>query len=726
MRRNFKLVCLILILVGWMSFTVAPNNQRADKNDDFNITVRNASPAIPFVYGVKSGPLGLDPHYVWDLASQKVLDQVCEGLYTYNLSDPELTIIPNLAVSHGSWSLDALNYTVPLRMGVTFHDGTPFNASAVKFSFDRLAYFMNATGNLPLSTPISLFDRLYQFSDGAPIINRTEILDIYTIRFVLNAPFASFQALLCFSGSYIISLLSTPATDYIDLNWGDLIGTGPFVYDLYELNVEAKFHAYDNYWGGKADIEDMTFSIIPDPYDRIAALINGDVHFIDDPLPSYLDVLEQISDITLLDQGKYDATIQFLGMNNAQINIVWREAIVYALDYDYIINEFYEGNAARLKSPIPKGLRYANSTFDYPIFNLTRARMAVQTMGYGLGFDLYSDAEWVYQEATAPFATFNYTYDIGNNFRENILYLLKDNLAKVGIRVTDAGMTLTDYINNLYQIGGGRRIRLQLFWFSQRPYYNDPYYILNELLDNSSYIDRWIRFPLPSNFVHYNGGRGRWGLFYPYGPFPYDPNKDVQLLMEAALVEMDNVARESLYDQIQQQTTEIAYPYAWGVVEKLYHAHHVNLSGFQQNCFKKVYFYPCEWNLEIPLLLDITHPVDITYVEGSTGHMITWVVTTNTELNTSYAVFRNFNQVDSGSWKSGMPIVINVDSLTAGNYAFRIEACNNGKLIEDTVIIIVTAEDDRIPGFPFWLVIIVSLSWLFYLSKKARERIQKY
>jgi len=126
-----------------------------------------------------------------------------------------------------------------------------------------------------------------------------------------------------------------------------------------------------------------------------------------------------------------------------------------------------------------------------------------------------------------------------------------------------------------------------------------------------------------------------------------------------------------------------------------------------------------------PVLLDITHPGDIIYVVGSAGHVITWVVTTNLELNTSYSVFRDLVQVDNGSWTSGMPIVINVDALATGNYAFQIEAHNDGKLIVDTVIVSVTAEaeEPKIPGFPFWFVIVVSLSSLFYLSKRARKKI---
>ncbi|MFX1402703.1 MAG: ABC transporter substrate-binding protein, partial [Promethearchaeota archaeon] len=129
---------------------------------------------IPFIYGTQRGPHDLDPHNSWDTDSFDVIQQVCEGLFGYNFSDPEMEIIPYLATTEGTWSLDGLNYTVPLRTGVSFHDGAPFNATAVKFSFDRLTYLMD--------NYMSVVDTLYEAYDPEidsykRIINRTEVID---------------------------------------------------------------------------------------------------------------------------------------------------------------------------------------------------------------------------------------------------------------------------------------------------------------------------------------------------------------------------------------------------------------------------------------------------------------------------------------------------------------------------------------------------------------------
>ncbi|GAH33346.1 unnamed protein product, partial [marine sediment metagenome] len=242
-----------------------------------------------FIFGTFSGPQDLDPHIAWDSASIDVIDQVCEGLLKHDLSDPELSIIPNLASSLGIWSVDKKNYTIPLRTGIQFHDGTVFNATAVKWSFDRLIYFMNVSGTLPPTTFITPFDFVYRFNDNTPIINRIEIINEYIVRFVLNKPFAPLEGLLCFTGSYILSPQSTPEFDYIDTYTGDLVGTGPFVYDGYVVDTSVNFYAFEDYWRGKPNIQNLIFSIISNYNNRSQALLSGDIDLLIDPSYDYFD-----------------------------------------------------------------------------------------------------------------------------------------------------------------------------------------------------------------------------------------------------------------------------------------------------------------------------------------------------------------------------------------------------------------------------------------------------
>jgi len=526
------------------------DNELTPFNDNPNFSNQGAN-ITEFVCGVAYGPQDLDPQFAWDSASLDVIDQVCEGLYKYDLTDPDLAIIPNLATEFGTWSSDKKNYTVPLREGVSFHDGTTFNAASVKWSFDRLQYFMNTTGTLPGGTQVTQIAELYSWPDGIPIINRTEIINSNTIKFILNKPFVPFLGLLCFSGSYILSPISTPAYDYIDTATGDLIGTGPFVYDEYNLDVNVTFHAFENYWRGEAKIKSLIFKIIFDADQRNQALLSGDIDLLGGISFSYLDQMESDPNITVTpcDQS---TTIQYLGMNNKQINKTWRKAISYAINYSYIIETLMGGQAVRMKSPVPEGILYANWSFDVATYNLTKAREYMVSMGYGdLG---WSNAQW----QAATFATFNYTYNIGNSFRENLLILLQDNLDLIGIEVIDAGMTWSEYINRLYY----SHDMLQLYWIGWLADYNDPSNFINPLFSNTSI----------NNAAQVND--------------PY-----LESLMEAGLEETNPILREAIYDEIQRYIVEDLMPWAFGYVGNYYDAYQSEFTGYPSNPMRKMWLY---------------------------------------------------------------------------------------------------------------------------------------
>jgi hypothetical protein len=435
------------------------------------------------------------------------------------------------------------------------------------------------------------------------------------------------------------------------------------------------FHAYENYWRGKASIEEMIFKIIADSTERNDALLSKEIHFLSDPLPEYYDNIASDPDLTLLDEDKTGKEISYLGMNNKQINTIIREAISYAINYTYIIDDLKEGSVERLRSPIPLGIRYANWTFEVPILNFSYARQVMQSMGFGVGWNVTpgssDEANW----QAATFLTYNYSYNILNQFEADLLVLLQDNLGKIGIVVEGASMSFMDLLFRLYEIGGMHRNMLQLYWHNLVFDYNDPYTIINPLFTNRTSAE---------NIAQYNG----YEAAKEANRDPLATNDNVQLLMEAGLSETDPVAREAIYDRIQELLIEHDRPLAWGCVNKIYDAFHVALTGFQQNAFKKLIFYSCQWNY-FNYSMEITHPQDINYIEGSVGNTITWDITAMNISNTIYTIYINdiFNQ--TGSWDVGVPIVTNIDNLSVNLYNYRIEAQNGNEEIEDTVYVIV-------------------------------------
>ena len=150
------------------------------------------TPPGVLIVGQIAEPKSLDPAAVTAVNDFRILVNVYEGLTRYG--DGTLQPEPALATD---WEIseDGTVYTFTLREGVTFHDGTPFNAEAVKFNFDRMLnedHPYHDTGPFPLS-----------FFFGA--VEKTEVVDDMTVRFTLNAPYAPFLSNLAYPTGLIVS-----------------------------------------------------------------------------------------------------------------------------------------------------------------------------------------------------------------------------------------------------------------------------------------------------------------------------------------------------------------------------------------------------------------------------------------------------------------------------------------------------------------------------------------
>jgi ABC-type transport system substrate-binding protein len=609
------------------------------------------------VFGTAEGPVDLEPHYAWDSASIDVIDQVAEGLVKYDLDTNQIE--PNLAKTwtKGPGTGSEVIWEFVLEEDVLFHDGTPFNATSVKNIFERMNYFLNSTGTLPDSVGVTQVAELYEWPDGTLIMKQIDDISEYVVNITLNKDFAPFIPLLAFSASYIFKpaddTVSDVWTDYITTANGDIIGTGPWVYDGYEADVEVTFHANDDYWKGASEIPKLVFSVINDANARNAALLAGDIHFLDDPLPSLYPTFRADPNINLEDIGQGLIT-QYMGMNTLLLNVTWRNALSSAMDYEYITEEWWEGNAVRLESPVPLGITWANWTSNEAQTNLTYAREIMQHMGYGYDTDDYTkygdtsgdytglpwgidpdmdddgvvdDADnlpagmedydetdnynWTDEAAKyAPFRFLNFTYNIGNQFREDIYQMLFSQFVLLGVKIDAAGMTWRDFIYILYEVGTFSRNMLQLYWIGWGPDYNDPSNFLNPLFTNRSVASNGAQYDAylatQEAAAAYNSGADyasdwdTWTDAYTVGSGPRDEMNlwdNPQLLMEAALEEADQGRRQAMYDRIQMLLVEQDMPWGYGYVADQKDAHIIELEGYPYNTMGKIYFYPCVFNV---------------------------------------------------------------------------------------------------------------------------------
>jgi len=189
--KKSNVIISVIVMLSLMSIYV-PNVMAEEEESDF----------MPFTVGATDTPQNVDPANAYDSVSYDTLNQVYEGLYTYNLSSKGMESIPLLAKEMGNWSVDNKNLTIALREDVLFHDNTTFNATDVKWNFDRIHYFAAEER----SDPYTLYFNGEKWGDGTPqlIVNRTEIVDEFTVKFVLNKPFSIWEKMLAFTGSSII------------------------------------------------------------------------------------------------------------------------------------------------------------------------------------------------------------------------------------------------------------------------------------------------------------------------------------------------------------------------------------------------------------------------------------------------------------------------------------------------------------------------------------------
>jgi ABC-type transport system substrate-binding protein len=514
-----------------------------------------------FVVGTLEGPSDLDPIHSWDSGSNDVIEQVCEGLYQYNLTDPDLGIIPMLASDYGTWNAEATQLTIPLRQGVYFHDGHYFNASAVQWTFERINYFINASG-MPwiLNETRSKIHSLYEFPNGTTIldpVNPVTINSEYSVTINLRGPYAIFEPLICYVTAYMLSPASTPKFELVNTAYGRIVGTGPFRYLYYIADTEVKFERFDNYWGGPAFFEDVTFAVINDATTRNNAMLGHTIDYLIGSMSSLFPTFDADPTITHRAGGRA-LSYYYLGMNNNRINKTWRQAISYGINYTYITEELQDGTVYRSNGPLAPDFPGYDPNIQAATYNLTKARELVQSMGFGVGFT--TDAQW----EGATFATWNYTYNIGNDFREDLLVLLQDNLALLGIEIIDQGMSWADFIYRAYgYMEPGGYDSLMIYWIGWGPDYLSPFNMIAPLFSNKS----------ASNAAQY------W-------------NHNVETWLAEVLVETDAVARQTLYSQILHQIVEVDMPHAFGYHPYQHSVHSADIHGVPYNAMGSFYVYP--------------------------------------------------------------------------------------------------------------------------------------
>jgi peptide/nickel transport system substrate-binding protein len=378
LKKTFALVLVLTMLTtvgcGNVNEPAAQSNETVPNSGETatSTTPNEASSEQIFTYACGTEPSTLDPHMANSTIDGQMCLQISEPLV---MRDANSKIIPLLAESWES-NEDGSVWKFKLRQDVKFQDGEPFNAEAVKYNFDRIA------------SP----DTMSPKASIVRMIESTNVVDEYTVEFILNTPCSVFLAQV---SSYTCSMLSPKACEETGAKTGqNPVGTGPLKLKEWNYGSSITFERNDDYWGTPATTKEVTVKFVPEDTSRVMMLMTGDTDVIANVPMIQIDELEADPNVEILFEKGY-RTI-FIGMNSGKVpelaDVRVRKAINNAIDKESIINNLLRGIATYPDSGMVSNVIDNSSvglgSYEYDV---EKAKQLMAEAGYSNGFSITLD-----------------------------------------------------------------------------------------------------------------------------------------------------------------------------------------------------------------------------------------------------------------------------------------------------------------------------------------------
>ncbi len=355
---------------------------------------------------------------------------------------PDFTQLEGRLAESWTTSADGAAYTFKLRPNIKFHDGTAFDANAVKVTFER-------------TKKINSFMQAY----FGPISGVTAT-DPQTVVITLSQPSSVFLSWLAMPQAAVVS---PAAVDKFGAMFNvNPVGTGPFIFDSYTPNTQVALKANPGYWRGAPKLQGIVYRIIPNAATRRLELEQGSVDLIQqnsqlsaipaedvkalkaNPAIDVLDVKSQIIRNLDFNNNKADSPV-------ADIRV--RQALSYAVDYDALVGSLWGGTASRVYGPLTSSSWGFDQSVKDKAFSrdVNKAKMLLAAAGYGSSKPL---------KMTMP------TYQ-GSSWRD-VSTFLQANFADVGVQID---IQQPDFaVFRQQHTSGNFDIALD----GRQPWYNDP------------------------------------------------------------------------------------------------------------------------------------------------------------------------------------------------------------------------------------------------------------
>ncbi|GGE27351.1 peptide-binding protein [Pullulanibacillus camelliae] len=448
---------------------------------------------------------------------------------------------PDLATSWET-SNDGLVWTFHLRKGVKWHDGKPFTADDVAYTFNDIA----------LKKSLGANNASYFKS-----VKNVEVVDDHTVKFNLSSPFAALPAYLSYNTEILPKHIfeGKDPWNLTSFNKKNPVGTGPFKIKSYTSGQSVVLERNDDYWGDKAKLDEVEYKVLPDANTQIAQLLSGELSIFALSDLSSIDMLKNSPKVDVA--GKDIPDFYWVIVNQKEKKYQdqrVRQAFEYAIDRKNIIKTVLKGYGKVANAAISPALSqyYTDDVKQYN-YDPKKAKELLAEAGWK-----DTNGDGIVDKDGKPF-TVNFEIGLQGNLKA-IAQLVQQYLKIVGI---DVKLKTMDWNSMIDKVVIQRDYDMTLNWWK---YAADP--------DLSAYM-------------HTGGGNN----------IPAFSNKELDELLEAGAQTSDVDKRKQIYNDAQKVMSE-QLPYLFLFYPEEVLVKQKTLKGVPDLDYSDTLYYINEWYLK--------------------------------------------------------------------------------------------------------------------------------
>ena len=325
---------------------------------------------ITFSQGAE--PRGLDPAFVDDGESAKIMCNIYETLLRYE--DDSCDLLPCLASDY-TVSDDGLTYVFTLNEGITFHDGTDFNADAVVANIQRQLE-PNRTEDMPYASFV------YGSEADGNGVESVEATGDYEVTIHMRS--ASTPFLKNLAMALAAPIVSPTALDENDGNLNENpVGTGPYQFVSWSRNQNVVLKAYDKYWDSEraAKTPNLIFTFISENASRVTALNNGEADIIDGIDSSVIDTITGAGMEVYQADGMNINYMAFNTIKDPWTNVEARRAVCQAINVEEMVKSLYGDYATVANSVMPLWMAPYDEDIEQVAYDPDAAKETLSSLG---------------------------------------------------------------------------------------------------------------------------------------------------------------------------------------------------------------------------------------------------------------------------------------------------------------------------------------------------------